>query len=174
MPIKTAFENTLRSGLLVFSASVSALLVSVGPAVAQPATNASLTVNVTKLSKAGGQVCFSLFEGSQGFPNDEDAVVAQQCVPTVSEEADIEVSDPTAEIADLTVTFDDLLLGTYAVAVLHDENRDQQINQGSFGIPTEGFGFSGNPMVQTGAPEFAEAAVFVVGNTTTDIEMVYF
>lgn len=130
----------------------------------------SLTVEVTGLENQDGQVCFNIFESSEGFPDDPEAVVAEQCISAANEPSD----DSEAASSPLAVTFSDLSMGTYAVSVLHDENSDEQINQGTFGIPTEGFGFSRNPVVQTGAPEFYEVAVFVVGETTTQIEMIYF
>lgn len=147
-----------------------------------------LSVSLTGLRNLDGQVCLSLFDRSAGFPDDETAAVAQQCVdagtveslgalPEVSPEAS--TAESSAEIVTsesvLSVTFEDLVPGnSYAVSVLHDENRDGELNQGTFGIPIEGFGFSRNPQVQTSAPEFYESAVLVFGETTTSIEMIYF
>ena len=167
------FNYAAKAGLVVIASGTTALLVSAGGAIAQLTVEGSLTVNISGLKNTEGQVCFSLHESAQGFPEDESAVVAQQCVSAASAVSD-EDDESSEREADITVTFAELEAGTYAVSVLHDENEDQQINQGSFGIPTEGFGFSRNPMVQTGAPEFAEAAVVVFGSTTTDIEMIYF
>ncbi|MEL7069214.1 MAG: DUF2141 domain-containing protein [Cyanobacteria bacterium J06581_3] len=194
------------------------------PVAAQTVANGSLTVALTGLGNADGQVCVSLFDNSNDFLGDGDAVVAQQCVAadgsgepiseteaetidpntdadagdagvtnseSVSSDAEVAeepvaeepvaeepvAEEPVAEEpvqADIVITFPNLVSGTYAVAVLHDENSDQQMNEGTFGIPTEGFGFSRNPVVTTGAPEFSEVAIFVLGDTTTEIELVYF
>ncbi|MGD1866593.1 MAG: DUF2141 domain-containing protein [Phormidesmis sp.] len=148
------------------------------PAKAELPTSGSLTVQISGLKNAEGQVCFSLYDSSAGFPNDAEAIVAQQCIAADSEIVQTQAENPTdgtaATEALLSVTFSELSMGTYAVSVLHDENEDEQINRGTFGIPTEGFGFSRNPVVQTSAPEFYETAVFVFGSTTTEIEMVYF
>ena len=145
---------------------LSAAHIITPPAKAELPTRGSLTVEVAGLENTNGQVCFSVFESSEGFPSDSEAVFAEQCV-SAEESAD-------EDAAPLSVTFPDLSMGTYAVSVLHDENGDEQINQGTFGIPTEGFGFSRNPTVQTGAPEFYETAVFVFGDTTIQVEMIYF
>ena len=128
------------------------------PALAQIPTSGSLRVDISGLKNSDAQVCLSLFDGSAGFPDDSEAVVATQCV---------DASTPTA-------TFEALSMGTYAVTVFHDENGDGQINRGTFGIPTEGFGFSRNPAIGTSAPKFYETAVFVFGDTTTQIDMIYF
>ena len=48
----------------------------------------------------------------------------------------------------------DLPYGEYAVAVLHDENRDGKMNTSVVGVLKEGFGFSGNPKTKMGPPEY--------------------
>lgn len=52
--------------------------------------------------------------------------------------------------------FDGLPLGTYAIAVIHDENNNSRLDTLA-GIPREGFGFSRNPPIRFGAPRFAAA-----------------
>jgi uncharacterized protein (DUF2141 family) len=134
---------------------------------AQLPTRGSLTVAVTGLRNTEGQVCFSLYAGGDGFPESKDAILAKQCVAAATV-AEPEVSNQ------LTVSFSDLESGSYAVSVLHDENGDDQINTGTFGVPLEGFGFSRNPAITTRAPNFSEAAVFVVGDTATQIGLIYY
>ncbi|MEL7334051.1 MAG: DUF2141 domain-containing protein [Cyanobacteria bacterium J06560_2] len=132
----------------------------------------SLTVELVQLRNSEGQVCVSLFDSSKGFPNDETDIVAKQCTEAeATSERDAE--DTVAETL-LPVVFENLSPGTYAVSVMHDENQDGQLNQGVFGIPTEGFGFSRNPEIRMGAPEFYEAALSVFGDSQITVEMVYF
>lgn len=170
--IKTFVQTLTVVGATPALLAVTALVGTMRPAMAQLEDGGSLTVNVAGLKNAVGQVCFSLFEGSQGFPNDPEAVIAQQCVPAVVGGNEADGEGAAAET--IAVTFDSLEMGTYAVSVLHDEDEDQAVGRGTFGIPTEGFGFSQNPVVQTSAPEFTEAALFVIGDITTDVEMIYF
>ena len=144
---------------------------------AQQLPTGSLTVEVTGLKNSAGQVCFSLFESSEGFPQAEEAVIARQCVAAAGAAAEPALSSSGSEAVagSLSVIFDGLKSGTYAVSVLHDENEDSQINTGLFGVPTEGFGFSRNPTIRTSAPAFREAAVFVLGrSTTTQVELIYY
>lgn len=54
------------------------------------------------------------------------------------------------------VQFEGLPLGTYAVAVIHDENANARLDT-VLGIPREGFGFSRNPGLSFGPPRFAAA-----------------
>ena len=64
--------------------------------------------------------------------------------------------------------------GNYAVALIHDANADGILNSNSFGMPTEGFGFSNNPLILTGPPKFNNAAVAVAGaNTDIQIKLQY-
>jgi uncharacterized protein (DUF2141 family) len=58
------------------------------------------------------------------------------------------------------VSFSGVAQGTYAVALLHDENANSKMDMAIF-LPKEGFGFSRNPAVVTGPPKF-KAAAFVV------------
>lgn len=59
-----------------------------------------------------------------------------------------------------TVTFAGLSQGTYAVALLHDENGNSKMDMAIF-LPKEGFGFSRNPAVVTGPPKFKSAAFLI-------------
>ncbi|MEO0808178.1 MAG: DUF2141 domain-containing protein [Cyanobacteria bacterium J06643_4] len=163
LPIQLAYSAGLATLFTLTTAGFSA-------SAQELPTSGSLTVQATGLKNDVGQVCFTLFERSEGFPDNPEGVIANQCVPALDAAAETGEADDQP----LSVTFEDLPLGSYAVSILHDENEDQQINQGNFGIPTEGFGFSRNPTIQTGAPSFQETAIFVFGNTETEIEMIYF
>lgn len=55
-----------------------------------------------------------------------------------------------------TLSIDGLPHGTYAVAVIHDENGNKKMDTLA-GIPREGFGFSRNPAIRFGPPRFAAA-----------------
>lgn len=119
-----------------------------------------LTVNIDGLKNQKGQVCINLFASSQGFPSDRQRVFKQQCTKI-------------SEIP-LQVSFENLPAGSYAVAVIHDENSDRTLNRNSLSMPTEGFGFSRNPEVRTKAPKFSETAFLVAGpNTNIQIQMTY-
>jgi uncharacterized protein (DUF2141 family) len=58
------------------------------------------------------------------------------------------------------VTFAGVTQGTYAVALLHDENANSKMDMAIF-LPREGFGFSRNPAVVTGPPKFKSAAFLI-------------
>lgn len=143
--------------------TVAVLGFTLGSLDATPAeanSNGRLTVEIAGLRNQRGQVCLKLYSGSRGFPNGNQNVVQQRCVKLNN--------NP------LAVTFGNVKAGSYAVAVIHDANNDNQANRNGLGIPTEGFGFSRNPVIRTGAPKFGEAAVLVAGpNTNIQIQMRY-
>ncbi|MCY7322391.1 MAG: DUF2141 domain-containing protein [Phormidesmis sp. CAN_BIN36] len=113
----------------------------------------TLTAEVGGLRNRNGQLCFSVFSSSQGFPTNSDNAVQTKCVKVTS--------------SPMKVAFKQLSPGRYAIAVLHDENNDRQANRNFLGLPTEGFGFSRNPTIVASPPKFAESAVSVTGQTTT-------
>ncbi len=63
-----------------------------------------------------------------------------------------------------SIRFDGLPSGTYAIALIHDENSNNKLDT-SFGLPREGFGFSRNPVIRFGPPKFAEAQFTVASGT---------
>ena len=123
--------------------------------------NSNLSVSIKGLKNQKGQVCFSLFSSSRGFPNNKKRAIKAQCVKLGDRNAKLNIPS--------------LKAGTYAIAMFHDKNGDGKLNTNGLGIPKEGFGFSRNPRVITGPPKFGDSAVFVVGSTTNiQINMNYF
>lgn len=71
------------------------------------------------------------------------------------------------------VRFTGLAPGGYAVAIFHDENRNQKLDV-LVGIPKEGFGFSRNPVVRFGAPKFRQVRIDLrPGFTRETVRMQY-
>ena len=65
-------------------------------------------------------------------------------------------------------------LGTYAIAVYHDENGNKKLDLNWVGLPSEGFGFSNNPSIFLASPNPEEAAFQVEnGRTKIDINLRY-
>ena len=55
--------------------------------------------------------------------------------------------------------------GSYAVAVIHDENGNAKLDTVA-GIPREGFGFSRNPRILFGPPRFSTARFDLTGDAS--------
>ena len=65
--------------------------------------------------------------------------------------------------------------GVYAIAVYHDEDSSQTINRGGMlGIPTEGFGFSNDPVTIASLPAFRSVRLHIAKtNLSTRITLKY-
>jgi uncharacterized protein (DUF2141 family) len=64
--------------------------------------------------------------------------------------------------------------GKYAIRVYHDENRNEKMDFNWLGKPKEGYGFSGNPKITFGPPEFEEFLFQIDDDKKIIINMVYF
>ena len=75
-----------------------------------------------------------------------------------------------AEIKDgkISVTFEDVEPGNYAVMVLHDENDNSRMDMDMNGMPKESYGMSNNPMLY-GPPTFTDAKFELDEDTTMNI-----
>ncbi|MFM9853904.1 MAG: DUF2141 domain-containing protein [Sphingomonadaceae bacterium] len=73
-----------------------------------------------------------------------------------------------------TMQFDNLAPGTYALAIIHDENSNDKMDLAAF-LPREGFAFSRNPVIMFGPPRFSSAK-FALGDGTShqSVKMKYF
>jgi len=110
----------------------------------------SLTVEVEGLRSAKGQLVYSVFAGSDGFPDKgEKALTSGSCALTDNKTARFVVPK--------------LAPGVYAVTLFHDENSNGKLDTKTFGIPKEGFGFSNNPKIRMGPPRFKDTAFAITG-----------
>ena len=66
--------------------------------------------------------------------------------------------------------FEDIPPGTYAMAVIHDENMNGKLDTNWRGIPREGYGFSNDVTAAMGAPSFS-AASFSYNGENLDLTM---
>lgn len=145
------------------SAGLGLLTIALGISNSAPASanlKGNLTIEVNELKNQRGLICFKVFAGAKGFPNGDESAVRRQC--------------QKIQQTPVSVTFSNLNSGSYAVAVFHDLNGDRQLNRNALGIPTEGYGFSRNPAVRTGPPQFGAAAIVLAGpSTQIQIRMQY-
>lgn len=126
----------------------AAVLTPLPAASTQGAT--TVTVAVTGLRNSNGIVQACLTAEPRFFPDcDRDPQSHRLSVHAAS---------------NLVLEFADVPPGTYAVALLHDENGNGRVDK-MLMIPREGFGFSRDAPVRMGPPHFADAA-FALGPAT--------
>jgi uncharacterized protein (DUF2141 family) len=109
-------------------------------------TAAELTIDITGIRNADGIVRMAIFDKEDQFPKG-DKVTSRN------------VKAAKAIGGALSVTFDDLAPGRYAVAFHHDENENKKMDFEFFFLPAEGYGFSNDARVIFSAPTF-EATSF--------------
>lgn len=133
--------------------AAAALCALVGAAQAGEGTS-DLTVKVTGLRAPDGVVRLALYNVPEEYPRGEK----------------LDSAEVPADGDAVEHVFTGLAPGRYALAVYHDENGNGEFDQGTFGIPKEGYAFSnGAPPGLTGPPSFRQAAIEVNGSHTTEV-----
>jgi uncharacterized protein (DUF2141 family) len=61
----------------------------------------------------------------------------------------------------VSVTFNNLEAGEYAIRYFHDENDNGKLEQNLFGMPVEGYGFSNNAKANFGPAAFEDMKVTI-------------
>jgi len=114
----------------------------------------------------------SLDASIQGFRSEKGQIMA--CLTTRPQHFPNCQDDPQARRLKLpahlaaTLRFDNLPSGTYALALIHDENGNGKLDT-VMGIPREGFGFSNNPAIRFGPPSFKSASVGIASGESDEM-----
>lgn len=132
---------------------VTALCSITPAALAQsPADTCAIIVLVSGIRNDDGLIRVALYNSEKTFLGDSSEVFRAAS------------SNPHDGVS--SVTFVNLPPGTYAIAVLHDENLNKKMDKGMFGIPKEGYGFSNDASGFMGPPSFRKAGFSCAGDTT--------
>jgi uncharacterized protein (DUF2141 family) len=131
----------------------AALVVALVLAPSTSLADASLTVRVDGLHSSNGQVGCTLYNSARGYPTDSNAALQRHWCPIAGGAS--------------TCVFDPVPAGTYAVACIHDENKNGKLDTGLFGIPKEGTVASNQAKGFMGPPSFDKAKFTFSGNATT-------
>ena len=118
----------------------------------------NLTVTATNLKDLEGNIIVSVYNKSDDFP--KDGKYYQRNTSQVNNDSE-------------TITFKNLPVGDYAVAILHDKNSDGECNKNIFGIPKEGYGFSNNCKPILSAPSFKCTKINLSSDKSITIKLIY-
>jgi len=119
-----------------------------------PADSGTLSVTVTNIQNAKGQIGCSLYASKDGFPSEPKKAKGLMFVKQRDGKA--------------TCTFKGVKPGTYAVSVMHDENKDGQLETSLVGRPKEWWGVSNDvPAERFGPPKYEKASFEYVGTAKT-------
>jgi len=121
-------------------------------AFAQSPSCPGIHVKILNIRNSIGTVDCALFDSPEGFPIE----VLRSAMNAMI----IKIRDTQAHC-----DFEDIPPGTYALAVIHDENMNGKLDTNWLGIPTEGYGFSNGAKALLGAPSFSAASFRYDGGT---------
>jgi uncharacterized protein (DUF2141 family) len=110
---------------------------------AQPGFSATVDVSVHGLTSRNGFLNVSIWKNVKGFPKKSEEALAQKIVPVAG--------------SDMTIRFDALEQGVYAVVAYHDQNSNGKLDMGFMG-PKEPYGVSNNFRSKFGPPDFESCA----------------
>lgn len=116
---------------------------------------AGIHVQVLDIRNSTGTVACALFESPVGFPTGFLRSATNVMVIKVRK-------------AQARCTFEDIPPGKYAIAAIHDENMNGELDTSWPGVPTEGYGFSNDAKAFFGAPSFSAASFAYDGR---DVEL---
>ena len=136
----SGFGTNYAARILGLVIGTAALASASAAATASPAT---LEVNISGLRSMKGNVLVCVTANPRFFPD------------CSKDPKSFRATLPARDSAQ--VSFRGLAQGTYAIAVVHDENGNDKMDMAIF-IPKEGFGFSRNPAIVAGPPKFKAAA----------------
>jgi uncharacterized protein (DUF2141 family) len=116
---------------------------------------ARLIVTIQGTRSADGYLYVALFSKPDGFPDGDYS---------------IQHTKLTAAAETLSVVFDDLAPGIYAVGADHDENNNNRLDTDFIGYPTEGYALSNGIRAVISRPRFIDAA-FAVGDEDAHVTL---
>lgn len=108
-------------------------------------SSSGIHVNIPNIKSSTGNIACGIFESPEGFPNKflgSARVIIIKKIQKTKTQCDFSVIPP----------------GTYAIAVIHDEDMNGELDTNWFGVPTEGYGFSNTTIDEFGAPAFSAAS----------------
>ena len=147
-------DSEMRARMEVRCIAVFAALVFASfPAIAVAQSPCpGIHVKILDIRNSTGAVACALFESPEGFPTEFLYSATNIMV--------IKIRDTQARC-----DFEDIAPGTYALAIIHDENMNGKLDTDWLGIPTEGYGFSNDATAALGAPSFSAASFPYDGHT---------
>lgn len=116
-----------------------------------------LKIVVEGVNEQGGNIGVLVFNSPKGWPDDRLAALH-----------DIVVG---AHPGTVTIDIPSLPAGTYALAVVHDVNKNHKLDKSWLGKPLEQWGMSNNPHATFKAPSFSAAQFTVSHDLEIHVQM---
>jgi len=117
-----------------------------------------LGIEIKGLRNDKGSLMLAIYNSADGFPDDKNKIYMNKIIQLKN-----------ADLANLTLDLP--AKGSYAIAIIHDENENQKLDTNFFGVPTEGYGFSNNKTGMFGPPSFKDSSFSLLGKTKDKIQI---
>ncbi len=105
----------------------------------------TLTVEISGIKNDQGKILLQLFDSNENYQSNKaysaNMIKAKQGIVSIS--------------------FNNLSAGEYAIRYFHDENDNGQLETNLFGMPVEGYGFSNNAKADFGPAAFDDMKVTI-------------
>ncbi len=118
----------------------------------------TVTARVTNLRNDHGALQCTLFADGKGYPDRPQEAIATRRTRIAPDRS-------------AACVFEGVAPGEYAIGAMHDENGNGKFDQGLFGIPLEGYGFSNNHTHALSAPSWEESRFTVVAGEDRVLEI---
>lgn len=121
-----------------------------------------INITIEGVNNDDGSIKSALYNESEKeyFPRENDKAICRSSV---------KIENKIAKF-----TCGNIVAGEYALFVFHDENNNGEVDHNWFKLPVEGLGFSNDPDISFGPPDFEESK-FTIGSTnqTLKVKMQY-
>jgi uncharacterized protein (DUF2141 family) len=136
-----------------------------------PAWAGDLKVTVTGIRSASGSVMIGLYDSAEGFGV---AIKHATEAGLLTDRGRLVGAALRAAPGAQSIIFTQLPPGRYAVIAFHDENDNGRLDESTWGVPTEGYGFSNDAQGFLAAPSFKAAGLTLdAGNRAITISLIY-
>lgn len=120
----------------------------------------TITVEVKNFRNTKGNIMLSMYQTEDGFPSKAEKALKKYIIPIKSNHFEFSIPEVPE--------------GSYAIAILHDENADNKMESNFIGMPKEGIGTSNNAKGNFGPPKFEDAKFSFNGtNKKITINLIY-
>jgi uncharacterized protein (DUF2141 family) len=104
----------------------------------------TIIIELSNIRNQNGLIKVALFDDKDAYPTKPENAILRKHYEINSKQ--------------LLVHIDNINYGTYAISILHDENRNGKMDSNWLGIPKEGTGASNNAKGFFGPPKFKDAS----------------
>jgi uncharacterized protein (DUF2141 family) len=128
-------------------------LLSVSQIYAQQ-TNSTIELSLNNQQSSAGKIFMAIYDDEKSFGIPEKAYFTNTFTAKNPFWASIELKS-----------------GNYAIAVFQDINNNGKLDKNWFGIPTEPYGFSNDPVIRFGPPSFNDCLLELTSNKKVIISL---